>query len=317
MSHAVDHATMDGYLDSLASQRQLSPLTISNYRRDLLELAAFAAEAKQDLAAITHFQIRKFAVQLHARGLNPRSIARKLSAWRGFFGWLAEQNAIAANPVDGIKPPKRNKPLPKALAADDAVRVVAENAPGKQADATMTLCNHAMFELLYSSGLRVSELAGLDVRYVQDGRYASAGWIDFDAREVTVTGKGSKLRTVPIGGPALEAIHAWLGVRATLVKTDPHPLFLSERGTRISPRVVQLRLKAHAQAIGLPTDVHPHVLRHSFASHVLQSSGDLRAVQEMLGHASISATQVYTSLDFQRLAQVYDAAHPRAKKKAD
>ncbi|HEY6774570.1 MAG TPA: tyrosine recombinase XerC [Oxalicibacterium sp.] len=315
MGHAVDHATMDGYLDSLASQRQLSPLTISSYRRDLLELAAFAAESKQDVAATTHFQIRKFAAQLHARGLNPRSIARKLSAWRGFFGWLAERNAIAANPVDGIKPPKRTKPLPKALAADDAVRVVAENAPGKKADATMTLCNHAMFELLYSSGLRVSELAGLDVRYAQDGCYVSAGWIDFDAREVTVTGKGSKLRTVPIGGPALEVIQTWLGVRETLVKTDPHPLFLSERGTRISPRVVQLRLKAHAQAIGLPTNVHPHVLRHSFASHVLQSSGDLRAVQEMLGHASISATQIYTSLDFQRLAQVYDAAHPRAKKK--
>ena len=317
MGHAVDHATMDGYLDSLASQRQLSPLTISSYRRDLLELAAFAAESKQDVAATTHFQIRKFAAQLHARGLNPRSIARKLSAWRGFFGWLAERNAIAANPVDGIKPPKRTKPLPKALAADDAVRVVAETAPGKKADATMTLCNHAMFELLYSSGLRVSELAGLDVRYAQDGRYVSAGWIDFDAREVTVTGKGSKLRTVPIGGPALEAIQTWLGVRETLVKTDQHPLFLSERGTRISPRVVQLRLKAHAQAIGLPTNVHPHVLRHSFASHVLQSSGDLRAVQEMLGHASISATQIYTSLDFQRLAQVYDAAHPRAKKKTD
>lgn len=317
MGHAVDHATMDGYLDSLASQRQLSPLTISSYRRDLRELAAFAAESKQDVAATTHFQIRKFAAQLHARGLNPRSIARKLSAWRGFFGWLAERNAIAANPVDGIKPPKRTRPLPKALAADDAVRVVAENAPGKKADATMTLCNHAMFELLYSSGLRVSELAGLDVRYAQDGRYVSAGWIDFDACEVTVTGKGSKLRTVPIGGPALEAIQTWLGVRETLVKTDPHPLFLSERGTRISPRVVQLRLKAHAQAIGLPTNVHPHVLRHSFASHVLQSSGDLRAVQEMLGHASISATQIYTSLDFQRLAQVYDAAHPRAKKKTD
>lgn len=319
MPGAVDPATMDGYLDSLASQRQLSPLTIESYRRDLHELTALVTEAGRDVALtdVTHFQIRKFAAQLHARGLNPRSIARKLSAWRGFFNWLAEQNAIAANPVDGIKPPKRTKPLPKALAADDAVRVVAESTPGRPADATMSLCNHAMFELLYSSGLRVSELTGLDAHYVQDGRYTSAGWIDFDAREVTVTGKGSKLRTVPIGGPALEALVAWLNVRPTLIKTDPHPLFLSERGTRMSPRVVQLRLKAHAQAVGLPTDVHPHVLRHSFASHVLQSSGDLRAVQEMLGHASISATQVYTSLDFQRLAQVYDAAHPRAKKKTD
>jgi integrase/recombinase XerC len=174
-----------------------------------------------------------------------------------------------------------------------------------------------MFELLYSSGLRVSELASLDVRFVKEDEYASAGWINFDEHEVTVTGKGSKLRSVPVGKPAMQAIEAWLAVRGTLVKSDPNPLFLTERGTRMSPRVLQLRLKAHAQSLGIPADVHPHVLRHSFASHVLQSSGDLRAVQEMLGHASIAATQIYTSLDFQRLAQVYDAAHPRAKKVKD
>lgn len=317
MSIAVNQQHVDGYLDSLISQRQLSPLTVDSYRRDLLELTAFAtaAQAEASLAEVNHFQIRKFAAQLHAKGLNARSIARKLSAWRSFFGWLAERHAIAANPVDGIKPPKRGKPLPKALAADDAVRLVAECSPGTQGDSSMQLCNHAMFELLYSSGLRVSELVQLDVHYTQENGYVSAGWIDFDAHEVTVTGKGNKMRSVPVGQAALDAIHAWLAVRASLIKLDPRPLFLSERGTRMSARVVQLRLKAHAQAIGLPMDVHPHVLRHSFASHVLQSSGDLRAVQEMLGHASISATQIYTSLDFQRLAQVYDAAHPRAKKK--
>lgn len=322
MNVATNHAAsnqsfIDGYLDSLISQRQLSPLTIGSYRRDLLELIelATAGDGHATLAAVTHFQIRKFAAQLHGRGLNARSIARKLSAWRGFFGWLAEQNALTSNPVDGIKAPKRNKPLPKALAADDAVRLVAETGPGKSADSTIQQCNHAMFELLYSSGLRVSELVGLDVRYAQESRYTSAGWIDFDAHEVMVTGKGNKMRSVPIGQAAMDALKSWLAVRPMLLKLDPHPLFLSERGTRISARVIQLRLKAHAQAIGLPMDVHPHVLRHSFASHVLQSSGDLRAVQEMLGHASISATQIYTSLDFQRLAQVYDAAHPRAKKK--
>jgi len=153
------------------------------------------------------------------------------------------------------------------------------------------------------------------VRFVNEGGHVSAGWIDADAGEVTVTGKGGKGRSVPVGRPALEAVAAWLAVRYTLVKADPHPLFLSERGTRLSPQVLQRRIKAHAQALGIPADVHPHMMRHSFASHLLQSSGDLRAVQEMLGHASISATQVYTSLDFQRLAQVYDAAHPRAKKK--
>jgi len=172
-----------------------------------------------------------------------------------------------------------------------------------------------MFELLYASGLRVSELVSLDVRYVREDGYESISWIDFAEEEVHVTGKGNKKRQVPVGQHALQAIREWLAVRGGLVKAEPHPLFLTERGTRMSPRVVQIRLKAHAQSLGIPSDVHPHVLRHSFASHLLQSSGDLRAVQDLLGHASISATQVYTSLDFQRLAQVYDAAHPRAKKK--
>jgi integrase/recombinase XerC len=177
-----------------------------------------------------------------------------------------------------------------------------------------------MFELLYSSGLRISELVQLDVRYTQQDGYASAGWIDFDAGEVTVTGKGSKKRVVPVGAAALNALRAWLAVRPQLLRapapcTARHALFLSVRGKRMTPGMVRVRIKAHALALGIPTDVHPHVLRHSFASHVLQSSGDLRAVQEMLGHASISSTQVYTSLDFQRLAQVYDAAHPRARKR--
>ena len=316
---AANLAWINGYLDYLAGQRQLAALTLEAYRRDLLELLALATDgdAQASLSTIDHFRIRKFAATLHSRGLNARSIARKLSAWRGFFDWLALSKVVTANPVDGIKPPNRNKTLPKALAADDAVRVVSETNTQATASPAQQACNHAMFELLYSSGLRVSELVGLDIRYTKEGHYVSAGWIDFDAHEVTVTGKGSKARTVPVGQAAIDALQAWLPLRAALVKLDPHPLFLSERGTRISARVLQLRLKNHAQTIGLPTNVHPHVLRHSFASHVLQSSGDLRAVQEMLGHASISATQIYTSLDFQRLAQVYDAAHPRARKKAD
>ncbi len=319
MSTTTNHAHIASYLDSLEKQRKLSPHTVSNYRRDLVELIALAGAlpGAPALASVSHFHIRKFAAQLHAKGLNARSIARKLSAWRGFFEWLAEHDTLAANPVEGVKAPKRNKPLPKALSADDAVRLVAETNPGRDAHSTSQLCNRAMFELLYSSGLRVSELAALDLRFVKESKYESAGWLDFDEQEVSVTGKGNKQRKVPVGQPALQAIAAWLVVRDTLVKTDPYPLFLTERGTRMSPRVLQMRLKAHAQALGIPANVHPHVLRHSFASHVLQSSGDLRAVQEMLGHASIAATQVYTSLDFQRLAQVYDAAHPRAKKSKD
>jgi integrase/recombinase XerC len=316
-SAVTNQAYLEGYLDSLRTQRKLSLHTTNNYGRDLAELHAFVKALPGDagLASVSHFHIRKFAAQMHAKGLNARSIARKLSAWRGFFDWLAEQTELAANPVDGVKAPKRNKPLPKALSADDAIRVVAEASPGKNTQATSQLCNRAMFELLYSSGLRVSELTSLDVRFVKEANHLSAGWIDFNEQEVTVTGKGGKARKIPVGNPAMQAIAAWLAVRNSLVKADPHPLFLSERGARMSQRVVQMRLKAHAQALNIPSNVHPHVLRHSFASHVLQSSGDLRAVQEMLGHASIAATQVYTSLDFQRLAQVYDQAHPRAKKK--
>ncbi len=305
------------YLDSLAAERQLSAHTIDNYRRDLRELAAMAQRDGAGVTpqALSHSHVRKFAAQLHAGGLGGASIARKLSAWRGFYAWLAQHAEITANPVDGVKAPRRARPLPRALSPDDAVRLVAQADPRKQANDAAALCNRAMFELLYSSGLRVSELVQLDVRYAKEGGHESAGWIDFDAGEVTVTGKGSKMRRVPVGQAALQALAAWIAARPALVKLDPHPLFLSERGARMSARLVQMRIKAHARALDIPADVHPHMLRHSFASHVLQSSGDLRAVQEMLGHASIAATQVYTALDFQRLAKVYDAAHPRAKKK--
>jgi len=323
MSAQHRQARYDGYLHDLATQRRLSPHTVAGYRRDLAELerliAATTETATLALDALSHFHIRRFASQMHAQGLHPRSIARRLSAWRGFYNWLSEQTPLASNPVDGVRPPKRGKPLPKALSADHAVQLVSQHRPGRDAQAADQLCDRAMFELLYSSGLRVSELVSLDAAYAQENGYASAGWIDYAAGEVTVTGKGSKKRTVPVGAAALDALRAWLAARPQLLRPDAgdarHALFLSVRGKRMSPRMVQQRIKAHALALGIPSDVHPHVLRHSFASHVLQSSGDLRAVQEMLGHASISSTQVYTSLDFQRLAQVYDAAHPRARKR--
>ncbi|MFZ6681337.1 tyrosine recombinase XerC [Undibacterium sp. Tian12W] len=299
------------YLEVLRSQRQLSPHTLDSYLLDLRELIKLADQAgKIDLASLTTHHIRRFAAQMHAGGQNARSIARKLSSWRGFYRWLTEERNLAANPVEGVRAPKKSKPLPKALGADDAVRLVAH----KGGDQPTARANRAMFELLYSSGLRVSELASLDVAAVTESGYSSAGWVDMQEAEVRVTGKGGKQRIVPVGKPALAALQDWLAIRATLVKADPHPLFLTERGTRISTRLIQLRLKAHAQSLDIPANVHPHMLRHSFASHVLQSSGDLRAVQEMLGHSSIAATQVYTSLDFQHLAKVYDQTHPRAKK---
>lgn len=296
------------YLEVLRSQRQLSQHTLDSYLLDLRELIKLAGQ--QDLASLNTHHIRRFAAQMHASGQNARSIARKLSSWRGFYRWLTEEQDLAANPVEGVRAPKKNKPLPKALGADDAVRLVDH----KGSDQPTSRANRAMFELLYSSGLRVSELASLDVAAINESAYSSAGYVDMVEGEVHVTGKGGKPRIVPVGKPALAALADWLAVRPTLVKLDPHPLFLSERGTRISTRLIQLRLKAHAQSLDIPANVHPHMLRHSFASHVLQSSGDLRAVQEMLGHSSIAATQVYTSLDFQHLAKVYDQTHPRAKK---
>ncbi|WP_395006588.1 tyrosine recombinase XerC [Undibacterium sp.] len=308
MTSETQNGWIATYLSVLRHQRQLSEHSISAYSLDLNELQQFAGQRSLD--SLSYFDIRRLTSQLHSQQLNPRSIARKLSSWRGFYRWLAEQTAMPANPVEGIKAPKKTKSLPKALGADDAVHLVAHHG----SDEASPLANRAMFELLYSSGLRVSELVSLDVRDFSDASYTSLGWVDAAQAEVHVTGKGNKQRIVPVGKPALVALQDWLAIRPTLLKLESQALFLNERGNRMSVRSVQLRLKAHAQAIGIPADVHPHVLRHSFASHVLQSSGDLRAVQEMLGHSSIAATQVYTALDFQHLAQVYDATHPRAKK---
>ena len=304
------------YLGQLATQRQLSPHTVLAYRRDLQELCALPGPPAW--AAWTDTDIRRLAATLHTRGIAPRSIARKLSSWRGFFAWLAKQGQLAANPASAVRAPKRAKTLPKALSVDAAVQLVgaAPAAASGAAPEPFELCNRAMFELLYSSGLRVSELAGLDLAWqaAGAGRAASLGWIDLEGAEVIVTGKGGKRRKVPVGRHALAALAAWIAVRPA-ARDGGAALFLSARATRITPRVVQLRLKAHAARSGTLVNVHPHVLRHSFASHVLQSSGDLRAVQDMLGHASIASTQVYTALDFQHLAAVYDKAHPRAKSK--
>ncbi|MBR7070420.1 MAG: tyrosine recombinase XerC [Oxalobacter sp.] len=317
-----DQEQIDAYLDMLAGQRRLSDHTVSNYRRDLDQLLALADSTA--LTQLSEADIRRFVAVLHSQGLNPRSISRKLSAWRGFYHWLLEQSITAVNPVESIHAPKKSKPLPKALTVDDAVRLVTASSPKEQTaekeHPASILCDQAMFELLYSSGLRVSELTGLDIHAVNTQDYRSIGWLNLDEKEITVTGKGSKTRAVPIGEAAVAALEKWLAVRKNLLKADSpadsqYALFLNTRGRRMSPRMVQLRLKAHAEQLGLPMHVHPHMLRHSFASHILQSSGDLRAVQEMLGHASIGSTQIYTSLDFQHLAQVYDAAHPHAKKK--
>ncbi|WP_374620177.1 tyrosine recombinase XerC [Pandoraea sp.] len=300
------------YLTSLASERKLARLTLENYTRDLRQLQRMArARSLESLESLEHGDIRRFVMQLHSEGLVGRSIARKLSAWRGYFAWLAQRTPLAANPVEGVRAPKQPKPLPKALSPDQASALV-EFSSGTSAEAVR---DRAMFELLYSSGLRLSELTSLDHRYVEADGYRSASWLDLSEREVVVTGKGNKRRRVPVGEKAAQALGLWLSVRAALATAEPHALFLSARGRRIGARAVQQGLARHALAAGLPTHVHPHMLRHSFATHVLQSSGDLRAVQEMLGHSNISTTQIYTKLDFQHLAKVYDQAHPRSRKK--
>ncbi len=326
----ADLALIERYLRMLEVERKLSPHTVSNYRRDLLVLAGLAQQAAMaqplqtsdmpHLPQLTLPHVRRFAGQLHGRGLGGRSIARCLSAWRTFFEWMNLHGLCAINPVIDVHAPRTGKRLPKALPIEQAVALAASRG----GDDGAAVRDAAIRELLYSSGLRLSELIGLDVGHVSEGGYRSAGWLDLDSSEVTVTGKGGKQRHVPVGAAALGALRDWIAVRGAWVKADSgpvgavsdrHALFLTARGKRIGPRLVQTRLKAHARQLGIPANVHPHVLRHSFASHVLQSSGDLRAVQEMLGHASIASTQVYTSLDFQRLAAVYDSAHPRARKR--
>jgi integrase/recombinase XerC len=292
---AAGFAAFEQYL---AAERGLSANTRESYQRDLAVLAALAGSTP--LEKIGAQQIRRFIAQQHSRGLSGKSLARMLSAWRGFYGWLTRRHGLAANPCAGMRAPKSAKALPKSLSPDVAAQLL--NTPVESA---LLLRDQAMFELLYSSGLRLAELVSLDLTHA---RSIASG-------EIEVTGKGAKTRVVPVGSHAASAVAAWLKERAGLAKHDEPALFLNQQGTRLSPRSVQTRLRQFAKRQGIPGNVHPHMLRHSFASHVLQSSGDLRAVQEMLGHASISTTQVYTHLDFQHLAKVYDAAHPRAKKK--
>jgi len=290
---------LEEFLDQLAHQRRLSPGTARNYRRALEEL--FALNDGVSLKRLQAQHVRRTVSQLHSRGISGRTIAYMLSGWRGFFNWLVKHRGFPHNPCAGLRAPKSPKALPKALSPDLMARLL-ETATDGSAQSR----DKAMFELLYSSGLRLAELVSLDA---MDGE----GMLR--QAEVTVTGKGAKTRTVPVGRKACTAIAAWLAERAKLARPGETALFVGARGRRISASSVRHALAHWARRLGLPQHVHPHMLRHSFATHLLQSSGDLRAVQEMLGHSSISTTQVYIHLDFQHLAKTYDAAHPRAKKK--
>lgn len=312
MPHPELDAVAQQYLEYVRVEKRLSARTLALYRLDLERLSTQAAAIQQPLLQLQPPQLRRFVAQMHSQGRSGRGIALILSGWRGFFHWAAVQGLVPHNPVQGVRAPKQGKPLPKALGVDDAVQLASYRST--EADPWTEARDAAMTELLYSSGLRVGELVGLNL---QPGDAAESGWIDAEAAEAHVLGKGQKRRTVPVGAAALAALARWRQLRAQPFAPawNEDALFVGVRGARISAQSVWARLRQRGQQAGLAQSVHPHVLRHSFASHVLQSSGDLRAVQELLGHANIATTQIYTRLDFQHLAQAYELAHPRAKRK--
>ena len=303
-------ALIERYLMQVRVEKRLASRTVELYALDLNKLAVAAAAAGVGLVQVQNHHVRRWVAQMHAQGRSGRGIALILSGWRGFYTWLGRSGLVSSNPVQDVRAPKAGKPLPKALGVDEAMKLAdfeeSPDAPWFNARDT------AMVELLYSSGLRVGELIGLDVVASPKAR----GWIDLQAGDAHVLGKGGKRRSVPVGPQALDALHQWLALRdSVLTGSAPAALFIGQHGTRLTAQSVWQRLRRRSLQAGLAAPVHPHMLRHSFASHVLQSSSDLRAVQELLGHANISTTQVYTRLDFQHLARAYDAAHPRARLK--
>ncbi len=310
------------YLEHVRVERRLAQRTVTLYGLDLIKLAEYAKSASVELLKVQTSHIRRWVAQMHSAGRSGRGIALILSGWRGFYVWLGREGLIASNPVQDVKAPKAAKPLPKALSVDDSVQLASFQNEAQ--DPWLEARDAAMVEMLYGSGLRVAELVGLDAVATATSR----GWVDMQAAEVHVLGKGGKRRAVPVGVKAVQALEAWNSMRAGVFtaytatnniakksdkSSDELALFLGRNGTRLTAQSIWQRLKRRSLQAGLAVPVHPHMLRHSFASHVLQSSGDLRAVQELLGHSQIATTQVYTRLDFQHLAKAYDAAHPRAK----
>jgi len=301
---------VERYLEHVRVEKRLAQRTVTLYALDLARLAGHAREARVALRDVQSPHIRRWVAQMHSRGRSPRGIALILSGWRSFYRWLGRERLVDANPVQDVHGPKAAKPLPKALSVDDAVQLARFEDAGQ--DPWLEARDAAIVELLYGGGLRVGELIGLDVTAGAQAR----GWLDLAEGEAHVLGKGSKRRSVPIGAKAVQAVQAWLALRAVARRAgEESALFIGRHGTRLSAQSIWQRLQRRSQRSGLATPVHPHMLRHSFASHLLQSSSDLRAVQELLGHANISTTQVYTRLDFQHLAKAYDAAHPRARLK--
>lgn len=304
-----DAGLVEKYLEHVRVEKRLAQRTVELYSLDLRKLQDNAQAAGVELVRVQNAHIRRWVAQMHSGGRSGRGIALILSGWRGFYAWLGRDGKVPSNPVQGVRAPRAPRPLPKALSVDDSVQLASHR--DEDADPWLEARDAAMVELLYGCGLRVGELVGLDAKASNQAR----GWIDLDAAEAHVLGKGSKRRAVPVGRMAVAALQKWLALREQDGPVAEPALFLGRGNTRLGAAGVWQRLRRRSLKAGLATPVHPHMLRHSFASHVLQSSGDLRAVQELLGHASIGTTQVYTRLDFQHLAKAYDAAHPRAHRK--
>ncbi len=299
------------YLDYVRIEKRLAQRTVALYTADLHKLQTNARKADVALTQVTHTHLRRWVAQMHSGGRSARGIALILSGWRGFYTWLGREGLVPGNPVRDVRSPKVAKPLPKALSVDEAVQLASFEAQATDSSPFLEARDQCITELLYGCGLRIGELVGLDAQASGKAR----GWIDIDSGDAHVLGKGEKRRSVPVGSAARKSLEQWLAVRSLWARPGApggEALFINQRGTRLTPQHIRVRLKQRSQKAGLATPVHPHMLRHSFASHVLQSSGDLRAVQELLGHANITTTQVYTRLDFQHLAKIYDATHPRA-----
>ncbi len=297
---AVDHKLVDQFFKKLQHERQLSSHTITNYQRDLNRFISYLDnQSITGWSNVSETNVRSYVSSRHRQQLAARSLQRELSAIRSFFNYLITEQVIRYNPAKSVQAPKAKQPLPKTLDVDQLQRLleITDNEP-------LAIRDRAILELFYSSGLRLAELVSLDLDQ-----------LDLSQAMLSVTGKGNKTRRLPVGRKAIEALQQWLNIRKDFTRTDNNAVFLSQQGARLSARSVQQRMRHWAQKQGLNSHVHPHMLRHSFASHVLESSGDLRAVQELLGHSDINTTQIYTHLDFQHLASVYDKAHPRANKK--
>ncbi|MET0086458.1 MAG: tyrosine recombinase XerC [Sedimenticola sp.] len=295
LQHWLDH-----FLEHLRHERRLAENTLSSYTRDLEKVREWCVQQGiTDWSGLDQHQVRAYVATRHRKGISGKSLQRELSSLRSLFRYLLREGQVTSNPAQGVRAPKIQRKLPATLDADQLGSML--DAPAEE---PLDLRDLAIMELFYSSGLRLSELVSLNTND-----------IDFNDTTLEVTGKGSKTRRVPVGRKAQEAIQRWLEVRGEIANIEEPALFVGKRGRRINPRTIQERMKRWAIRQGVSRNIHPHLLRHSFASHLLESSGDLRAVQELLGHADISTTQIYTHLDFQHLAQVYDKAHPRARKK--